>query len=192
MKTFKLNEKDINFSNSWEDLTIKQWIEFYKLNERRNNEGFGEDFYLLSVLEILCDVLPGELDDMSLEDYNNILNDLLFLLEEPKLNETKQVLVGDIYYGFPNSFNDLKTGEYVSIKTLQARYANNLDGLPYLLAVIFRPVIKEIDSETGQECWRQEKFDTKNLDWRANIIYNDVKAIDVMKGVNFFFSGKSD
>ena len=192
MKTIKINEKEIYFSNSWEDLTVKQWIGFYQLNERREKENMVEDYYLLSILEVLCNVFPGELDDMSLTEYQNSIKELEFLLEQPTLKEVGPVQVGDKLYGFPDSFNDLKTGEYITIKTLQSRYENNLDGLPTLLAVIFRPVTESIDSETGEKTYIQEKFDTKNLDWRADLIYNNVKAIDIMKGVNFFFTGKND
>jgi len=60
------------------------------------------------------------------------------------------------------------------------------------LSVIFRPVKEVKNEETGEIDYVQEKFDTKNLDWRADLIYNKVKALDVMKGINFFFSGKND
>jgi hypothetical protein len=192
MKTFKIGDREIYFSNSWEDMTLKQWIEFYKLNERRNKENMVEDYYLLSILEVLCNVFPGELDDMSLTEYQEHLKELEFMLENPKLKEVGPVLVGDKLYGFKQNLSELTTGEYITIKTLQGRYENNLDGLPFILSVIFRPVTEVKDEETGEISYVQERFDTKNLDWRADIIYNNVKALDVMKGINFFFNGKND
>jgi hypothetical protein len=191
MKTFKIGDREIFFSNSWEDMTVRQWIEFYKLNERKNKESMVEDYYLLSILEILCSVFPGELDDMSLNQYQDYLKELEFMLENPKLKEVGPVLVGEKLYSFKENLSELTTGEYITIKTLQGRYENNLDGLPFILSVIFRPATEVKDEETGEISYVQEKFDTKNLDWRADIIYNNVKALDVMKGINFFFSGKN-
>lgn len=190
MKTFKLGEKEINFSNTWEDLTMKQWIEFYKLNEKKDS--LVEEFYLLSVLEILCNVYPGELDDLSLPKYNELLNDLTFMLETPKLKDPEPIKIGDTTYTIKTDLNNITTGEYISIKTLQSRYTNNLDGIPYLLAVIIRPSKMVKNEETGEEVWVQEKFDTLNLDFRADLIYNNFKAVDVMRGVSFFLNGKND
>lgn len=192
MKVIKVKDKEFNFSNSWEDMTVKQWINFYKMNEKRDKENFVEEFYLLSVLETLCDAEVGELDEMMLEEYNKNIEELKFLLTSPEIPKRKPVLIGDIYYSFKENFNELTTGEFVSIKTLQSKYTNNLDGVPYILAVIFRPVTKSVDSETGLEEWIQEKFDTKNIEWRANMIYNSVKALDVMDGLNFFFLGNKE
>lgn len=192
MKTIKINEKEIYFSNSWEDLSIKQWIEFFKLNEKKDNNSILEDFYLLSVLEVLCDVIPGELDDLSLNEYTDLLRELSFLVDPPAFEEPKPIVIGDTTYTIKSDLNNITTGEYISIKTLQSKYTNSLDSLPYLLAVIVRPSTLVKNNETGEEEWIQEKFDSKNLDWRANIIYNDFKAIDIMKGVGFFLSGNQE
>lgn len=193
MKTFKIGEKEINMSTSWEDMTLKQWIEFYKLNEKNQKEGMIQDFYLLSIMEVLCNVFPGDLDDLSLNEYQSHLEDMKFMLDTPELKDVQVLKIDDVNYCFPENFDRLTTGEYISIKTLQSRYENNLDGLPYLLAVILRPVeSEEIDEETGKKVYNQEKFDTKNLQWRADMFYERLKALDVMKAVGFFFSGKQE
>jgi hypothetical protein len=191
MKTIKIGEKEIKMVNSWEDLTLKQWIEFYKLNGKKEKENMIQDFYLLSIMEIFCDVLPGELDDLSLAEYQENLEEMKFLLETPPLKDISMLEMDGVKYAFPQSFDGLTTGEYISIKTLQSRHENQLDGLPYLLAVVLRPVIgEETDSETGEIIYKTEKFDTKNLQWRADTFYDKLKALDVMKAVGFFFNGK--
>lgn len=193
MKTIKIGEKEIKMANSWEDLTLKQWIEFYKLNSRKEKENMIQDFYLLSIMEIFCDVLPGELDDLSLVEYQENLEEMKFLLETPPLKDVSMLEMDGVKYAFPQTFDNLTTGEYISIKTLQSRHENQLDGLPYLLAVVLRPVIgEETDSETGEIIYKTEKFDTKNLQWRADMFYDKLKALDVMKAVGFFFNGKKE
>lgn len=189
MKSFILNDIEIKFSNTWEDLTIKQWVLFYKLNSKKEEEDIQEDFYLLSILEILCNVLPGELDDLPLAEYQELISELTFLLQSPEFKESKNIEIDGVIYGFPKSFDNLTTGEYISIKTLQSKYKNNLDAIPTLLSVILRPVTKVVDEETKQEEWVQDKFDTKNLSYRADLINEKVKAVEVMKGINFFFHG---
>lgn len=194
MKTFILNEKEIKMVNSWEDLSLKQWIEFYKLNEKKDKEGMVQDFYLLKLMEILCDAEPDGLDDMTLSMYQENLEEMKFMLEVPVSRQEQTLIINNVRYGFPQNYdmNSLTAGEYISIQTLRQRYENHLDSIPWLLAVILRPVTEYKNEETGEVSWKQEKFSTENLGFRAELFLNSLKALDVMSVITFFFAGNKE
>jgi hypothetical protein len=190
MKTFVLNEKEISMTTEWNELSLGQYINFMKLNERREKEEMVQDFYLLSLMEVLCKVDENELDDLSLAEYQENLEAMKFLLDTPTVEDTDVIEIDGVKYCLPQKFDSLSAGEYISIKTLQSRYENNIEGLPYLVAVILRPLKEEqVDAETGEKVYIQEKFDTKNLQWRADLFNDKLQISKIMTAIGFFFNG---
>ncbi|MFN9371170.1 MAG: hypothetical protein ACK6D3_04715 [Planctomycetaceae bacterium] len=190
MKTFVLNEKEISMTTEWNELSLGQYINFMKLNERREKEEMVQDFYLLSLMEVLCKVDENELDDLSLAEYQENLEAMKFLLDTPTVEDTDVIEIDGVKYCLPQRFDSLSAGEYISIKTLQSRYENNIEGLPYLVAVILRPLKEEqVDAETGEKVYIQEKFDTKNLQWRADLFNDKLQISKIMTAIGFFFNG---
>ncbi len=190
MKTFVLNEKEISMTTEWNELSLGQYINFMKLNERREKEEMVQDFYLLSLMEVLCKVNENELDDLSLAEYQENLEAMKFLLDTPTVEDTDVIEIDGVKYCLPQKFDSLSAGEYISIKTLQSRYENNIEGLPYLVAVILRPLKEEqVDAETGEKVYIQEKFDTKNLQWRADLFNDKLQISKIMTAIGFFFNG---
>jgi hypothetical protein len=190
MKTFVLNEKEINMTTEWNELSLGQYINFMKLNERKEKEEMVQDFYLLSLMEVLCKVDQNELDDLSLAEYQENLEAMKFLLDSPTVEDTDVIEIDSVKYCLPQKFDSLSAGEYISIKTLQSRYENNIEGLPYLVAVILRPLKEEqVDVETGEKVYIQEKFDTKNLQWRADLFNDKLQISKIMTAIGFFFNG---
>ena len=190
MKTFVLNEKEISMTTEWNELSLGQYINFMKLNERREKEEMVQDFYLLSLMEVLCKVNENELDDLSLAEYQENLEAMKFLLDTPTVEDTDVIEIDGVKYCLPQRFDSLSAGEYISIKTLQSRYENNIEGLPYLVAVILRPLKEEqVDAETGEKVYIQEKFDTKNLQWRADLFNDKLQISKIMTAIGFFFNG---
>jgi hypothetical protein len=190
MKTFVLNEKEISMTTEWNELSLGQYINFMKLNERREKEEMVQDFYLLSLMEVLCKVNENELDDLSLGEYQENLEAMKFLLDTPTVEDTDVIEIDGVKYCLPQKFDSLSAGEYISIKTLQSRYENNIEGLPYLVAVILRPLKEEqVDAETGEKVYIQEKFDTKNLQWRADLFNDKLQISKIMTAIGFFFNG---
>jgi hypothetical protein len=196
MKTFRLGEKEIQFCNSWEDFTINQWIEVNKLTEKNkekiNNESdsmnvdvnLEHEFYLLNILEILCSVEPGGLDALPINDYVELLKDLDFLLKQPQLKNEGLIEVDGVKYKAISDLNALSTGEYFTIKTLQDRYKDRLDGIPFILSVLIRPAIFDGSN------WNIEEFNASSVGERAGIILEKFKAVDVIFYSNFFLNGK--
>jgi len=78
MKFFKLNEKEYQVPESWQEMSLKLYVNVAKLEEKRTEYFLGE-LYLLKIIEAICDAEDGELDELTLEVVNDISSSLVFL-----------------------------------------------------------------------------------------------------------------
>jgi len=142
----------------------------------------------LRFFEILskCD----EVLDIPINELKDLLSELTFLSELPKLNENKTILIDGNLYGCID-LNRMTTGEYISIKTLMGSEKTVLNGLPKLLAIILRPSEEFVDPETGEKKFKIEKFSVDNLTWRAEK-FKELKVVDVLHWISFFLTGRTE
>lgn len=168
MKTFKINDKEFNLKNSYEEWTIETYINFNKLSDQHQVLQL-EDLYFLKLLEILCSVEGGDLDDMTLEDFTEITKELAYLSESPKFDEkTSYYNFNEVTYVIPRNFNLLTAGEKISIDTLNYE-RDQYDSWLNILAILVRPGTEIKDPETGKTFWIRSKFDAQNIEYRKSI-----------------------
>jgi hypothetical protein len=79
MKDFRLNEKGYQMPTCWNDMDLKKYVELAKLEEAKESFGIPE-LYLLKVLEVLCGVEEGELDDLTLDLVNELSSDFVNII----------------------------------------------------------------------------------------------------------------
>lgn len=186
MKQFKIREKEYQMPTDWSEVNLNIYVKLSELEETKNAFGIPE-LYLLKILEVLCDVENGELDELTLDMVNELVGLVSFVQQEPVWSNVKHLTIEGIDYVFPDDLNHLTMGEYISIKTLQEN--NTTAGIiPYILAIILRPGSKIVDPETGKEKWIQEKFNTANLEWRKELFMKQ-PVFDLLGPVSFFLSG---
>ena len=187
MKTFKVGDNEYKVPNSWEDMTLENYIDFFNFQDS-NKDREIDDLYMIEVFEILskCD----EVLDIPINELKDLLSELTFLSEIPKLNENKTILIDGNLYGCID-LNRMTTGEYISIKTLMGSEKTVLNGLPKLLAIILRPAEEFVDPETGEKKLKVEKFYVDNLTWRAER-FKELKVVDVLHWVSFFLTGRKE
>lgn len=186
MKQFKIREKEYQMPTDWSEITLNVYVKLAELEESRAAFGIPE-LYLLKVLEVLCNVEEGDLDELSLTMVNELVELVSFVQQEPVWNNVQHLDIDGVDYVFPNDLNNLTMGEYISIKTLQEN--NTTAGIiPYILAIILRPGSKIVDTETGKEKWIQEKFNTANLEWRKELLLKQ-PVFNLLGPVSFFLSG---
>ena len=187
MKTFKVGDNEYKVPNSWEDMTLENYIDFFNFQDS-NKDREIDDLYMIEVFEILskCD----EVLDIPINELKDLLSELTFLSEIPKLNENKTILIDGNLYGCID-LNRMTTGEYISIKTLMGSEKTVLNGLPKLLAIILRPAEEFVDPETGEKKLKVEKFYVDNLTWRAER-FKELKVVDVLHWVSFFLTGREE
>lgn len=187
MKEFKLNEKDYKMPTSWTELTLKHYVNIAVLEENKTKYILGE-LYLLKMIEALCDVDGGELDDLTIEMVKDLSDGVEFLQTQPEWKNTKHIKIGDIDYAFPADLNKLTMGEVVSVKTLQESAPSQAEAIPLILSVILRPAKLVKDEESGKERWVQDRFDANNIDYRKELFLK-LPAFDLMGPVSFFLTG---
>lgn len=187
MKIFKVGEKEWNLPNSWEDMTLGNYIDFFNFQDL-NKDREIDDLYMIEVFEMLSDC--DEVLDIPINELKDLLSELTFLSELPKLNDNKTISIDGNLYGCID-LNRMTTGEYISIKTLMGSEKTVLNGLPKLLAIILRPAEEFVDPETGEKKLRIEKFSVDNLTWRAER-FKELKVVDVLHWISFFLTGKKE
>lgn len=187
MKTFKVGDNEYKVPNSWEDMTLENYIDFFNFQDS-NKDREIDDLYMIEVFEMLSDC--DRVLDIPINELKDLLGELLFLSDTPKLNENKTILIDGKLYGCVD-LNKMTTGEYISIKTLMGSEKTVLNGLPKLLSIIIRPAEEVIDSETGEKKLKIEKFSVDNLTWRAEKL-KELKVVDVLHWISFFLTGREE
>ena len=186
MKQFKIREQEYQMPTDWSEVTLSVYVKLSELEETKSAFGIPE-LYLLKILEVLCNVEDGDLDELSLTMVNELVELVSFVQQEPVWNNVQHLEINGVDYVFPDDLNNLTMGEYISIKTLQE--SNTTAGIiPYILAIILRPGSKIVDAETGKEKWLQEKFNTANLEWRKELLMKQ-PVFNLLGPVSFFLSG---
>lgn len=186
MKRFEVNGKEYGVCDSWDDVTLEKWIEFFQFQESHEGREI-DDIYMIELFELMsdCDCVL----DMEMTQLNELVNSVTFLTETPKLSDSKSIIIDGKLYGSVD-FNKMTAGEYISIKTLMGSEKNVILGIPKLLSIIVRPAEEIVNEETGEKRLKIEKFSVENLEWRAEK-FKSVKVVDVLHWVNFFLTGKN-
>lgn len=195
MYKFNIGDKDYNFPETWQEITLGMFIKIVELE--KNKEFFPiEELYFIKMVEILTESSDDELDEMSIPQLNELAGKMTYLQTEPKMGNMKQhINFEGVDYAFKQDLNQLTTGEYISMKTLQ-QDREYFEYLPEVLAILLRPAKKEMIEETlshvrvGKEVWVQEKFNPMTLSSRAETLKR-LPYLDVIGGINFFFNGSN-
>jgi len=187
MKIYKIDEVEVKIPTEWKDITFERYMKIAKLEQSRKSFPIQE-LYLLKLIETICGAEEGERDELNLEDVNSISNDLAFLSNNSDFKVQSHIKIGEVDYVFPKDLNRLTMGEYISIKTIQEKIGDDVEMLPWILAIILRPGKLIIDKETGKEIWKQNKFDAENLEYRRELFMKE-SVENLIGAVNFFLSG---
>jgi len=182
MITFKLNDNDYNLVTSWEEMTLGQWIKIQKLAQIK--ESFLiEEMYVFRLVDILCDVEEGELDDLSVGDINEFSKSFSFLEVDYKPDIITHVNLNGVDYVFNVNLNKLTSGEYISLKIVEGTNKNSLENIAKILAILIRPGYQ---NEKGE--WVQHKFNAEEIEQRSFELQK-MKVVDLLGGYSFFLSG---
>lgn len=185
---FELNEKEYQFPENWDEVTLGQYVNIGRLQEERLDYNYSE-LYLLRLIEILASAEEGELDDLSLEMVNKLGEATTFVSTQPDYDKSNEFWIDDVLYTPPTDLTKLSIGEFISLKTYQDGSKNIWEGAPWMLAILWRPTEKVIDKETKKEVLKREKFNVENLEWRKNEFLKQ-PAIKIFGPLLFFSTTK--
>lgn len=189
MKQFKIEDKEFTTITEWNELTVKQYLEIATVQQNKDSF-FIDELFMMRLLEVLCNVNEGDLDDMPLELLPELTSYIEMLKVKPVWSNVTHFELDGVIYVLMKDLNKVTTGEYISLKTIEAKYKNDPIGMiGNMLAILVRPGKVVADPETGKESYEIEKFSSKNMEFRSKLLLEKGKAVDLVGMVDFFLTG---
>ena len=174
MYKFKLNRKDYEIPNCWEELNLEQYLEVISMD-------FTSSDYIFNLIKIFTGLTSSDLDNLTIEVFKEIKSLFDFMTISPNFVAKKSVVIDGEEYIFKENFNKLTLGEVASISTFDSKYGAK--ALPYTLAILLRKSIKDEDGNVVQE-----DYDLDLVNRRAEMFLK--QPIHLFLGsINFFLSG---
>jgi hypothetical protein len=190
---FKFEEAEYNMTTNWSDMTMRQFIDLNKIQEKQKVLAMSDDILTQQLVEVLAKVDIGAFDEMSygqlcelappLVELMNSLNSLNAVNITPPL----YFEVGGINYSYKQNAFDYNVGEVSDIKTMITNKKNDWDYLADIASVMIRPATKEV-TEGGTEYWKLIKRNPLDFESNKRVILS-MKLVDVIPVINFFLNG---
>lgn len=185
MIQFKIEDKEFNLIDSWDEFKLDKYIQFAKL-EKTKELYPSDDLYMIKLFEILSGAGDGELDELDMKTYRELeQSGLVFLSNLPPLSEEQHIVIDGEDYWFERDISSkLTLGAYASVRTLIDSSDDLLNVFSKIVAILLRKATL-VDG-----VWKQEKFDASKIDEQALFLESRLRAIDIMGHTNFFLGGK--
>ena len=145
-------ELQINVPTSLNEIPLKHYVDFLKVQEGSNDE----EFVAQKMIEIFCGIRLIDVAKIKLSSLNEMVAHFSQLFEQtPKFQPTFKI--GDKEYGFIPNLEEITFGEYVDLE-------NNLQGWDNYnkaMAVMYRPIKRrikdkyEIEEYTGTKEYQE-------------------------------------
>lgn len=190
---FKYEGVDYNMTTSWLDMTMKQFIDINKIQEKQQVLAMSDDILTQQLVEVLSKVDIGSFDDMSYGQLCELAPPLVELmsslnsLNAVNITPPSHFVVGGINYSYKQNSFDYNVGEVSDIKTMITNKKNEWDYLADIAAIMIRPATKEV-TEGGTEYWKLIKRNPLDFESNKRVILS-MKLVDVIPVINFFLNG---
>lgn len=158
-----------NVPESWHDITLDMFsdIERYYADKDKN-------FDIREVLHIITGKSKDEINALPSDFLDKILEKLSFLSEKPETEEPRNWVVVDGEKYIVNTFEKMKTGEYVSFDMAMK---NDKHDYSSFMAILCRKQGEAYDSKYEAELFEERKK-----------MFGKVPVMDVMAVVSFFLA----
>ena len=157
----------IDIPTSLEDITLRQYKHFLKLQETVNDDRFMH----AKMIEIFCKVELDKVMRLKLKDTQEIVS-LLSKLFEQKPNLVRHFKLNKTEFGFHPQLDDLTLGEYIDLDT----FIGDWDNIEKAMNVLYRPVIAKLKTQYTIQDYK--------VDLNPNILNMPMSA--VMSSIFFF------
>lgn len=119
--------------DSWGDINVSQYQEIFSLKY------IDKDDYDINMISILKDVGLDELEDLSIDEFNDLIHIASFIKSPPKSRQIKDHLIIDDVKFYKKNISDLTIGEFVDMENLIMDLSENLS---VILTIMFRMELK--------------------------------------------------
>ncbi len=186
MIKLQINDKEFNIVNSYEELTLGQYIDIINVSESKVSNSIDNDIKIISALSNNKEELNSILWDFNTEEFDELkeefkwVEDNADVLNEFKSLEPKESLeIEGKKYGIISNYNKMSMGEIVSFESLMKSASSDFHRLEIAFGILIRP----LDSNNNVVSFTEEIF----LDVIRNK-YN-IKMSEVYSTLSFFLSG---
>lgn len=154
---------------SWHDITLDMFSDIERYYEDKS-----KNFDIREVLHIITGKSKDEINALPSDFLDMILNKLLFLNEKPDTGEPRNWIMVDGEKYIVNTFEKMKTGEYVSFDMAMK---NDKHDYSSFMAILCRKQGEPYDSKYEAELFEERKK-----------MFGKVPVMDVMSVVTFFLT----
>jgi hypothetical protein len=128
-------ELQINVPTSLNEIPLKHYVDFLKVQEGSNDE----EFVAQKMIEIFCGIRLIDVAKIKLTSLNEMVAHFTQLFEQkPKFQQTFKI--GDIEFGFIPNLEEITFGEYVDLEN----HLQSWDSFNKAMAVMYRPIKRRI------------------------------------------------
>lgn len=156
-------------ATSWEEVTLKQWSEYIKLTSEQEDKKVD----IITTLEYFSNIPKEIIYQIPTDMFNNILQNLNFLAEEPNIEPSNILQHNDETY-IVNIMEKLKVKEYLDLNTV---LENDKYNYPVILSILCRKENEEYD----------EIFIADKLDERIEM-YEELPVTKALAIIGFFLN----
>ena len=148
--------KEFKLISKWEDVTLESWMKLMDFHEGTKSEE------AVGTIEELSNIPKDLIKQLELKDVAVILNRVSELQAKQDSSLKRIIEIEGNRYGFHPNLDSITLGEYADIETF---IKNDIDkNMPELMAVLYRPIIKEknevytIEAYDGEIAMRAEEM----------------------------------
>ena len=162
----KLN---ITIPTSLEDITLRQYKKFLKLQEKVKDERLLN----AKMIQIFCGIKFEQVMLLKLSDSQEII-DLLLKVFESKPSLVSKFKLNGIEYGFHPELDDLTLGEYIDLDT----FIGDWDNMEKAMNVLYRPVLVKM----------KDKYSIDSYVLENDVLLLDMPMDAVMSSIFFLWN----
>jgi hypothetical protein len=177
-------EINITIPESWQDVTIQQYLKFY--NAMKPYDGAEE--YTTKIVEVaayyLCNIDANTLNKLPIDTFNEIAKSIMDLILSGKKQElVKSFVLGDVKYGFINNLDQMTYGEYVDLVTYSK---DSYENAALLCSILYRPILEE-----NKGTYKIEDYKGTNQN-QIELFYQKLTMDIVFGALAFFLNLQTD
>ncbi len=168
-------EKTYSIPTSWDEVTVKQFSQLYKVKNDNSNELLAA----VNLINAITEIDTSTLLQMDIDDFKTLSKSISFISEEVKKTDVDYLILdGEKYYLYTD-FNKLTTGEVITLETIIESSNHDIHRIiPDLLCLFLRK-----KNENG----KYEKFTTDML--KRKELFLQVPISQIYHVFAFFLSG---
>ncbi|QDP57688.1 MAG: hypothetical protein Unbinned6486contig1001_3 [Prokaryotic dsDNA virus sp.] len=164
---------EIIVPTNWQDVTLKSYQKYVsKIGDLKK-----DDEIIIHSISSLCNIPLKVVKLLKVNDIKTIYKNLSKLISLPINKQViNKIELNGVRYGFHPSLDELTMGEFVDLDEYSKE---GVDGLHYILSILYRPIIEEEGS-----LYKIEPYTDHHIN---NAKHFENLSIDTINGVMVFF-----